>query len=156
MAKFEEILENPMSSKLDCYFGECPNHPNLEFYVQYHSLQPKPQWRIPSKKVQISEKTERRTNTLPTPELVVPALQNQEGNTNLAPPFGQILRGVSLFLSQSQPSISSPDISQHIARVFQNQGRSSNLAPPWLGQSFGKPMSQPAQFQENLSSTGTI
>jgi len=76
MAKFEEILENSMSSKIDCYFGECPNYPNLEFYVQYHPLQLKLQWRIPSKKVQISEKTERRTNAPPTPELVVPDLQN--------------------------------------------------------------------------------
>lgn len=156
MAKFEEILENPMSSKIDCYFGECPNQPNLEFYVQYHPLQPKSQWGIPSKKVQISEKTESRTNAPPTPELTVPALQNQGGNTNLAPPFGQILRGVSLFLSQPQPSISSPGISQPTARVFQNRGRSSNLAPPWLGQSFGRPMSQPVQFQQNLSLTGII
>lgn len=30
------------------------------------------------------------------------------------------------------------------------------MASPWLGQSFRRPISQPAQFQQNLSSTGTI
>jgi len=41
-AEIQSIVGGFNKPKYDRYYGECPNHPNLEFYVQFHALDQKP------------------------------------------------------------------------------------------------------------------
>ncbi|KAE9364377.1 hypothetical protein N431DRAFT_355493 [Stipitochalara longipes BDJ] len=41
-AEVQEILDNINKPKHDRFCGECPKHPNLEFYVRFHPLKEKP------------------------------------------------------------------------------------------------------------------
>jgi hypothetical protein len=42
IAEAQETLEERGLPKADRFYGECPNHPALEFYVRYHPLREKP------------------------------------------------------------------------------------------------------------------
>ncbi len=41
-AEIQEIIGDTKQSRHDRFLGQCPNHPNLEFYIRFHPLKEKP------------------------------------------------------------------------------------------------------------------
>jgi hypothetical protein len=41
-AEAQGILENRDASMVGCWFGDCPEHPDLQFYIRYRPLREKP------------------------------------------------------------------------------------------------------------------
>ncbi len=111
-AEFEGILENSMLPKIECYYGQCPNHPNLEFYAQYPPLRLKPQWRDPSVKIEKSEHDESKASIQPALQHLLPYLHNHGGSNIAAATMILAFGGETLQPAQLQKTLSSPDRSQ--------------------------------------------